>query len=138
MEGNPIAIALNRATSFRIYVAAILPNLKYYNYMYISKEERHQGSEVYKYYMFNCSQLLLCYDFANFCRDDITQIENDQLEEIKERQRIEQELADEIRLSSCFVEFLNLHQLFESMFQDDENGRILRLIGDEAEELINE
>lgn len=71
-------------------------------------------------------------------RDDIAQIEEDQEEEIRKRQRIEQELADEIRLSSCFVEFLNENQLFESMFENDENGRILRLIGDEAEELINE
>lgn len=74
----------------------------------------------------------------NCYRDDITQIEDDQLEEIKERQRVEQESADEIRLSSCFVEFLNENQLFESMFLDDENGKILRLIGDEAEELIAE
>lgn len=66
------------------------------------------------------------------------QIEEDQLEEIKERQRVEQEATDEIRLSSCFVEFLNGNQLFESMFLHDENGKILRLIGDEAEELINE
>lgn len=71
-------------------------------------------------------------------RDDIAQIEVDQLEEIKERERAEQELADEIRLSSCFVEFLNENQLFESMFENDANGKILRLIGDEAEELINE
>lgn len=76
----------------------------------------------------------------NHYRDEIAQIEVDQLEEIKERERAEQELADEIRLSSCFVEFLNENQLFESMFdvQNDPNGKILRLIGDEAEELINE
>lgn len=71
-------------------------------------------------------------------RDDIAQLEEDQMEEIRERERLEQLLADEIRLSSCFVEFLNEDQLFESMFLNDENGKILRLIGDEAEELINE
>lgn len=60
------------------------------------------------------------------------------MEEIRERERVEQQLADEIRLSSCFVEFLNEDQLFESMFLNDGNGKILRLIGDEAEELINE
>lgn len=60
------------------------------------------------------------------------------MEEIRKRERAEQELADEVRLSSCFVEFLNENQLFESMFENDENGKILRLIGDEAQELINE
>ncbi|KAG4080724.1 hypothetical protein HA402_013254 [Bradysia odoriphaga] len=118
LEGNPIAFASNMATPFRVYVAAILPNLKYYNYTYISKEERHNGLEAYN--------------------DDIAQIEEDQLEEIRKRERVEQDLADEIRLSSCFVEFLNENQLFESMFENDENGKILRLIGDEAEELIND
>ncbi|KAJ6649517.1 Dynein regulatory complex subunit 3 [Pseudolycoriella hygida] len=118
LEGNPITVDTDRVALFRIYVSAVLPDLKYYNYVYISKEERQKGLEVFK--------------------DEIAQIEEDQSEEIKERLRVEQVLADQIRLSSCFVEFLNEHQLFESMFLSDENGKILRLIGDEAEELIND
>lgn len=73
----------------------------------------------------------------HYSREDLTQIEENQLEEIKERERILMELEDETRLSSCFVEFLNEHQLFDSLFVADTNGHILRLIGEEAEELIN-
>lgn len=104
--------------------------------MYISNEERDRGLVVYKYILryYVCFSLTAINDY----RDDIAQVEEDQLEEIKERERVEQQLIDEVRLSSCFVEFLNEHQLFESMFLNDKNGSILRLIGEEAEELINE
>lgn len=58
--------------------------------------------------------------------------------EIKERERIAKELADELRLSSSFVELLNEHQLFDSFFQGDEDGQILLSIGETAEELFKE
>lgn len=43
LEGNPIAKRPAKNTTFRIYVAAILPHLKYYNYEYIYDEEREKG-----------------------------------------------------------------------------------------------
>lgn len=65
-------------------------------------------------------------------------MEDAQLEEVKERKRIAKELADERRLSSSFVELLNEHQLFDSMFADDADGKVLISIGEEAEELVKE
>lgn len=65
-------------------------------------------------------------------------MEEAELAEIKERERIAKELADELRLSSSFVELLNEHQLFDSFFQGDEDGQILLSIGETAEELFKE
>lgn len=73
-----------------------------------------------------------------FCSLALQQLEKAQLEEIDERKRIAKEIADEMRLSSSFVELLNEHQLFESLFKDDEDGRKLLLIGEEADQLLNE
>lgn len=66
------------------------------------------------------------------------QLEKAQLAEIKERQRIAKEIADENRLSSSFVELLNEHQLFESLFSGDDDGRKLLSIGEEVDQIINE
>lgn len=60
------------------------------------------------------------------------------MNEVKERERIARELADEQRLSSSFVELLNGHQLFDSFFADDEDGKILLSTGEEAVNLSNE
>lgn len=43
LEGNPIAQKPAKNTTFRAYVAAVLPHLKYYNYEYIYEEERQKG-----------------------------------------------------------------------------------------------
>lgn len=43
MEGNPIAEDAEKP--LRTYIAAVLPNLKYYNYAYIKNEEREKGNE---------------------------------------------------------------------------------------------
>ena len=51
--------------------------------------------------------------------------------EIKDRERRAKERQDEIRLSECFVEHLNDHQLFESLFVDDSEGDALLSIDTE-------
>lgn len=63
---------------------------------------------------------------------ELIQLEEAQLNEVKERDRIARELADEQRLSSSFVELLNEHQLFDSFWTDDTDGATLMLIGEEA------
>lgn len=59
-------------------------------------------------------------------------MEEAQLNEVKERERIARELADEQRLSCSFVELLNEHQLFDSFWTEDTDGAILMLIGEEV------
>lgn len=49
LEGNPIAINGHNKSSFRIYIAAFLPNLKYYNYAYIQEKEREKGRNEFRY-----------------------------------------------------------------------------------------
>lgn len=73
-----------------------------------------------------------------FLRIEIRNLEEAELAEVKERERIAKELADERRLSSSFVELLNEHQLFDSFFQGDEDGQILLSIGETAQELAKE
>lgn len=68
-----------------------------------------------------------------FCgRLELAQLEEAQLNEVKERERIARELADEQRLSCSFVELLNEHQLFDSFWTEDTDGAILMLIGEEV------
>lgn len=48
LEGNPIAKRPAKNTTFRAYVAAFLPLLKYYNYEYIYDDERERGKTEFK------------------------------------------------------------------------------------------
>lgn len=50
IEENPIA--KREDSPMRIYIAAFLPDLKYYNYAYITPQERLQGRKIYKYNIF--------------------------------------------------------------------------------------
>lgn len=119
LEGNPIAQRpLANEGTFRTYIAAFLPTLKYYNYKFIMDEERNVGKELFSY--------------------ELAKMEEAQSNEVAERQRIAKELADEQRLSSSFVELLNDHQLFDSFWAEDEDGRLLLSIGEEAVNLANE
>lgn len=43
LEGNPIAEQPAKNGTFRTYIAAILPTLKYYNYKHIMDDERLAG-----------------------------------------------------------------------------------------------
>lgn len=52
-------------------------------------------------------------------------IQESEADEIEQREKSVRESEEEIRLSNCFVEFLNDHQLFDSMFTGDENATIL-------------
>lgn len=45
LEGNPMC--KKEGFSLREYIAAVLPNLKYYEYMAIKDEEREKGREVF-------------------------------------------------------------------------------------------
>ncbi|KAL5278736.1 LRRC48 family protein [Megaselia abdita] len=116
LEGNPIAE--NSEKPLRVYIAAVLPNLKYYNYTYLKDEEREKGQE----------------QFARELREIYTAEED----EIEYRAKKAKAKEDEERLSSSFVEWLNEHQLFESLWEGDEDGDALCQIGEEADELVKE
>lgn len=118
LEGNPIAQRPIKDTTFRIFIAAHLPILKYYHYVYIQEEEREEGMEIF--------------------RVELRYLEEDQVAEVKERERIAKELADELRLSSSFVELLNENQLFESFWENDTDGAIMMSTGEEAQNLKQE
>lgn len=115
MEGNPIAF--NPDIPIRIYVAAFLPQLKYYNYICIKNSERTTGAEMF--------------------RRELREIVENEQGEIAERELNEKSIADEIRLSDSFVEFLNEHQLFYSLFENNAEGKILMMIGEEAQDLFD-
>lgn len=66
------------------------------------------------------------------------ELEEREKSEIKEREKRAKERQDEIRLSECFVEYLNDHQLFESLFADDPEGDALMSIENEVNDLKRE
>ncbi|XP_062706990.1 dynein regulatory complex subunit 3-like [Aedes albopictus] len=113
---NPIAE--DKDKPLRLYVACLLPHLKYYQYVLIKPEEREAGKDIYTREL-----------------QDI--LENEKFE-IIERERIAKEKADEVYLSKSFVEHLNGHRLFESLFIEDPDGEALLAIGEDAVELKNE
>lgn len=114
LEDNPIA--KDPVNPLRIYLAALLPQLKYYNYICIDPKERDQGLEIYN--------------------RELRELEELEKDEITLREKVTKEKDDEIQLSDSFVEFLNEHQLFQSFFVNDKNTAALLLIGDETKELI--
>lgn len=66
------------------------------------------------------------------------ELEEREKTEIKERELRAEERKDEIRLSECFVEYLNGHQLFDSLFVDDPEGDALMSIETEVNDLKKE
>lgn len=112
LEGNPIATQPIKGTNFRTYIAAFLPTLKYYNYKYIMEDEREAGQLVFE--------------------SELQRLQEQQQEEVDERERIARELADANRLSSSFVELLNEHQLFDSFFVNDEEGKVMAGLCEES------
>lgn len=48
LDGNPIVDNLDGNVDFRLYIAAHLPDLKYYGYSIITSTEREKGREVFK------------------------------------------------------------------------------------------
>lgn len=59
LEGNPIAE--NAEKPLRIYIAAVLPNLKYYSYTYLKDEEREKGQEMFAWVL-----SFICYGYNDF------------------------------------------------------------------------
>ncbi|XP_055377347.1 dynein regulatory complex subunit 3 [Condylostylus longicornis] len=115
LEGNPIA--KDDKKPLRVYLAALLPNLQYYNYIFITEKEREECLEKH--------------------RHAIELIETNESDELILIAKKEKDIADEIRLSKCFVEFLNERQLFNSLWDNDEEAIELRTINPDAIELIN-
>lgn len=69
---------------------------------------------------------------------ELRDIEGRQEKEIQARETAAREHAEAERLASSFVEHLDGDQLYESMWQGDENGKVLMLIGSAALELTEE
>nr|DAA06417.1 TPA_inf: protein phosphatase [Drosophila ananassae] len=116
LEGNPIA----KKKDFCLlkYVIAILPKLNYYEYTFIKNELREESTSI-------------------FYRE-LREIEDKQEKEIQTRELHEREMSEAKRLASSFVEHLDGHQLFDSLWRGDEDGRILMLVGLQAQELSDE
>ncbi|KAL1488953.1 hypothetical protein ABEB36_014737 [Hypothenemus hampei] len=114
MTGNPCAEEEN----FRLYVAAFLPTLVYYEYKRLDEKERAEGIEIF--------------------REELRQLEKIESEDKEIRIAIEKEIADVEVHSKMFVEFLNTGQLFDSMYENDDEGKALLDIGEEVTELFEE
>ncbi|XP_016979107.1 dynein regulatory complex subunit 3 [Drosophila rhopaloa] len=116
LEGNPIAKLPDFPLS--LYVTAILPQLNYYEYVFIKAEVREEAQK-------------------RFYRE-LREIEDKQEREIQGLETEAREMAEADRLASSFVEHLDGQQLYESLWRDDEDGRILMLVGAQAQELYEE
>ncbi|XP_054743337.1 dynein regulatory complex subunit 3 [Anastrepha obliqua] len=116
LEGNPVG----KKPDFQmnLYVAAVLPSVKFYEYKTITEELRQKGKE--KYYR------------------ELREIEANEEKEILARAAKAKEEYDEQRLASSFVEYLNEHQLYESLWKGDEDGHALLQIGQAATDLADE
>ncbi|XP_033250255.1 dynein regulatory complex subunit 3 isoform X1 [Drosophila miranda] len=116
LEGNPVA----KRTDFclLLYVIAILPKLNYYEYTFIKNELREEACALF--------------------HRELREVEDKQEQEIQSRELEELEQSEAKRLASSFVEHLDGHQLFESLWRGDEDGRILMLVGQQAVELADE
>ncbi|XP_022220110.1 dynein regulatory complex subunit 3 isoform X2 [Drosophila obscura] len=116
LEGNPIAQQPNFPLS--LYVIAILPQLNYYEYVFIKADTREAARK-------------------RFYRE-LREIEDKQEREIQVLETDATEAAEAERLASSFVEHLDGQQLYDSLWRDDENGRLLMLVGAPVQELTEE
>ncbi|CAH1116144.1 unnamed protein product [Phaedon cochleariae] len=114
MAHNPCA----RDNNFRIFIAAFLPKVVYYEYKRIEESERDEGTNM----------------FLNKLRA-IELVE--ELEDAKTA-NIEKAKADAELHSVSFVEYLNSRYLFDLLFEDDEEGKALMEMGDEVQEFYVE
>lgn len=71
-------------------------------------------------------------------RRELREIETNEEKELQVRSQKLKEEKDAKRLSMSFVEHLNEHQLFESLWKSDEDGRILLMVGEVADDLTEE
>ncbi|XP_049840858.1 dynein regulatory complex subunit 3-like [Schistocerca gregaria] len=113
MDGNPCA----DIDGFAEFVYACLPKLVYYHYRYIHPRDKELAREKYS--------------------DTIAALEKTETEaQVHIEQQKEEEQKSEL-YSAAFVEQLDSDQLFNSLYEGDEEGKALLKIGDEAMELYN-
>jgi hypothetical protein len=105
---------------FRLYIAGLLTDLAYYEYKHISKLEREEGKDRFRF--------------------KLREIVDNEKAEVVERERQKQATADRIHHTACFVEDLDENQLFESLFvfREHDDYQCLLKIGGEAEMLVEE
>lgn len=82
--------------------------------------------------------MVIIYIFIALNSRELREIEAKQEKEIHDRETEARELAEAARLASSFVEHLDGHQLYETMWRADDDGRVLMLIGAPALELAEE
>jgi hypothetical protein len=73
----------------------------------------------------------------NYSRE-VRETEEFERSEISEREEAAQETIIQVQLSQCMVENLSRHELFDSLFEDDEEAEALLSVGSGVEELIEE
>lgn len=49
LEGNPVVKNFREDVKFSSFIAAVLPNVKYYNYKFLTDAEREEGRTVFRY-----------------------------------------------------------------------------------------
>ncbi|XP_070067144.1 dynein regulatory complex subunit 3-like [Drosophila virilis] len=116
LEGNPVAQNMDFPLSE--YIITLLPNLHYYEYTFIKSEMREKAQ-------------------IRFCRE-LREVEYMQEKEIQARESQAREQSEAKRLASSFVDHLDGNQLFDSFWRDDADGRVLMLVGQQAQELAEE
>ncbi|XP_072380358.1 dynein regulatory complex subunit 3-like [Diabrotica undecimpunctata] len=97
--------------NFRLFIAAFLPNLDYYEYKRISNNERKQAETLYKLDV-----------------RDLEKLEDVEFAAIRAKQK---EIADAELHSKAFVEYMNSRHLFDEMYKNDDEGKALLAIGTE-------
>lgn len=130
MADNPCA----KDEGFRTFVVTFLPQISYYEYIRVSKEERETGEGLHR-----CVCLL--YFRRTYCC-----IFRAKLKEVKEgeKSRLEQEAKEEAEREEAelhaesFIEFLGGRQLFDSLFERDSDGAVMMLMGEEIEQFYKE
>lgn len=105
---------------FRIFIAGLLPELTYYEYKYVSKAERDEGKDRFRF--------------------KLREIMDNEKSEVQEREQFAKNKEVNIHLTACFVEHLDGHQLFDSLFvfDNEDQGNCLLNIGEEEKTLIAE
>ena len=105
---------------FRIFIAGLLPQLTYYENKYISREERDEGKDRFRF--------------------KLREIMDNEKAEVQDREHFALDKEKTIHLRKCFVEDLDKDQLFNSLFvfDNEEQGECLLKIGGEEKNLISE
>ncbi|KAK9877925.1 hypothetical protein WA026_020148 [Henosepilachna vigintioctopunctata] len=111
MAENPCSYEDN----FRLYIAAFLPQLVYYEYRLIYELEREVGVETF--------------------RDEYIQTEQKETAEYAIKAAKQRELDDAQLHAKSFVEYLNTRSFFDSLFEDDAEGKALLEMGEEMTDL---